>query len=58
MMLEALTRGANYAAGVVTGLAVLVVLYKKFSLVGRKGVPLPPGPPARWFWCNALPAAK
>ncbi|KAG1765652.1 cytochrome P450 [Suillus occidentalis] len=58
MMLEALTRGANYAAGVVTVLAVLVVFYKKFSLAGRKGFPLPPGPPARWFWCNALPAAN
>ncbi|KAG2035975.1 cytochrome P450 [Suillus americanus] len=58
-MLEALTgtRGANYAAGVITVVAVFV-LYKKFSLAGRKGIPLPPGPPARWFWSNALPTVN
>jgi hypothetical protein len=55
---EALARSANYAAGVVTVVAVLVMLYKKCSLAGRKGIPLPPGPPARWFWNNALPTVK
>ncbi|KAG1778790.1 cytochrome P450 [Suillus placidus] len=58
MVLEALTRSANYAAGVVTVVAVLVVFYKKLSLTGRKGILLPPGPLARWFWSNALPAAN
>ncbi|KAG1862642.1 cytochrome P450 [Suillus subluteus] len=57
-MLEALTRSANYAAGVVTVVAVLFVLYKKSTLSRRKGIPLPPGPPARWFWSNALPAVS
>ncbi|KAG1797387.1 cytochrome P450 [Suillus plorans] len=27
-------------------------------LAGRKGIPLPPGPSARWFWSNALPAVN
>lgn len=58
MMPEALARSANYAVGVATVVAVLVILYKKFSLAGRKGIPLPPGPPARWFWTNALPTVK
>ncbi|KAG1819871.1 cytochrome P450 [Suillus subaureus] len=57
-MLEALTRSANYAAGVVAFVAVLFVLYKKNSLSSRKGIPLPPGPPAHWFWSNALPAVN
>ncbi|KAG2111764.1 cytochrome P450 [Suillus cothurnatus] len=60
MMLEALTstRNANYVTSVVTVLAVLVVLYKKSSLASKKGISLPPGPPARWFWSNALPAVN
>ncbi|KAG1732153.1 cytochrome P450 [Suillus lakei] len=48
----------NYAAGVVIVVVVLVVLYKNSSLAGRKGIPLPPGPPACWFWSNALPAVN
>lgn len=55
--LNALTKSANCAAGIVAVVAVLVALYKKLSLE-RKGIPLPPGPPARWFWNNALPAVK
>ncbi|KIJ62870.1 hypothetical protein HYDPIDRAFT_176296 [Hydnomerulius pinastri MD-312] len=27
-------------------------------MVAKNGVPLPPGPPARWFWDNALPTKK
>ncbi|KAG2360523.1 cytochrome P450 [Suillus spraguei] len=57
-MPEVLIKSANYAAGVATAIAVLVVLYKKFSLAGRKDVLLPPGPPARWFWSNAFPAVN
>ncbi|KAG1720536.1 cytochrome P450, partial [Suillus lakei] len=39
--------------------AVLAVLYKKSSLANSKNtIPLPPGPPARWFWSNALPSVN
>ncbi|KAG2046951.1 cytochrome P450 [Suillus hirtellus] len=38
--------------------AVLAALYTRFSFAGRKGILLPPGPPARWFWSNALPAVN
>ncbi|KAG2159536.1 cytochrome P450 [Suillus bovinus] len=57
MMLEALT-SVNYAAGVATVVAVLSVLYKKFSPAARKDIRLPPGPPACWFWSNALPTVN
>ncbi|KAG2340358.1 cytochrome P450 [Suillus weaverae] len=49
---------ASYVVGVVTVVASLVVLYEKSPLAGRKGIPLPPGPPACWFWSNALPAVN
>ncbi|KAG2075789.1 cytochrome P450 [Suillus decipiens] len=49
---------ANHAAGVVAVVVLLVVLYKTSSLAGRKGILLPPGPPARWFWSNALPSVN
>ncbi|KAG1752766.1 cytochrome P450 [Suillus occidentalis] len=51
---------AEYAAAsVVTSVAVLAVLYKKFSLAnGKNAIPFPPGPPARWFWSNALPSVN
>ncbi|KAG1833013.1 cytochrome P450 [Suillus variegatus] len=58
MMLEALTGSTNYAACVAIVITVLVVSYKKFSLAHRKGIQLPPGPPARWFWRNALPTVN
>ncbi|KAG2124871.1 cytochrome P450 [Suillus clintonianus] len=51
----------DYAAGVVAAAAVLAVLYKKSSFKlanGKNGIPLPPGPPARWFWSNALPSVN
>jgi hypothetical protein len=56
MMLEALPRSAYYSAGIV--IVVLFVLYNRISSSSRKGILLPPGPPARWFWSNALPAVK
>ncbi|KAJ8585617.1 cytochrome P450 [Rhizopogon salebrosus TDB-379] len=34
------------------------MLYKKYSLASRGSIPLPPGPPAHWFWSNALPAVN
>ncbi|KAG2074580.1 cytochrome P450 [Suillus decipiens] len=49
---------ANYATGVVAVTVLLVVLYKTSPLAGRKGILLPPGPPVRWFWSNALPSVK
>ncbi|KAG1850810.1 cytochrome P450 [Suillus subalutaceus] len=50
---------ADYAAGVVASVVVLAVLYKKFSLAnGKNAIPFPPGPPARWFWSNALPSVN
>ena len=38
----------------------LTLLYKRPQkvLTAKKGIPLPPGPPARWFWENALPSVK
>ncbi|KAG2128831.1 cytochrome P450 [Suillus cothurnatus] len=56
MMLEALPRSAYYSAGIV--IVVLFVLYNRISSSSRKGILLPPGPPARWFWSNALPAVN
>lgn len=51
--------GANYAAGVVVVVVVLAVLYQKFSFAsGRSGILIPPGPPAHWFWSNALPSVN
>ncbi|KAG1895391.1 cytochrome P450 [Suillus fuscotomentosus] len=59
MILEALTGSTDhYAVGIITVVAVLAVLYTRFSFAGRKGALLPPGPPARWFWSNALPAVN
>jgi hypothetical protein len=50
---------ADYASGVVASVAVLAVLCKKFSLAnGKNTIPFPPGPPARWFWSNALPSVN
>ncbi|KAG1738484.1 cytochrome P450 [Suillus lakei] len=57
-MLETVIVSANYTASVIAVVVLLVVLYKKSFLAGRKGIPLPPGPPARWFWSNALPAVN
>jgi hypothetical protein len=55
--------GANYTtAGLVIVIAVLqlAMLYKKRSLAkhSKDGIRLPPGPPPRWFWNNALPTVK
>ncbi|KAG1866923.1 cytochrome P450 [Suillus subluteus] len=51
---------ADYAApSVVTSVAVLAMLYKKFSPAnGKNAIPFPPKPPARWFWSNALPSVN
>jgi hypothetical protein len=60
-MLGTLITADYAAASVVTSVAVLALLYKKlkFSLAnGKNAIPFPPGPPARWFWSNALPSVK
>ncbi|OJA08606.1 hypothetical protein AZE42_07139 [Rhizopogon vesiculosus] len=53
---------ADYAVGLLAAVVVLqlVKLYKKYSLgiSSENGIPLPPGPPPRWFWSNALPTVK
>jgi hypothetical protein len=40
--------------------AVVILLYKRrqAALTSGNDIPFPPGPPARWFWDNVLPAAK
>ena len=40
--------------------ATVTFLYKRrqAALTSRNGIPFPPGPPARWFWGNALPSVK
>ncbi|KAG2075334.1 cytochrome P450 [Suillus decipiens] len=58
MMMETFITSANYAAGVVAVTLLLVVLHKISPLAGRKGILLPPGPPACWSWSNALPAVN
>ena len=38
---------------------VVAALPKKCRLTSPKeGYPLPPGPPARWFWDNIVPTVK
>ncbi|KAG2340491.1 cytochrome P450 [Suillus weaverae] len=59
-MLGTFTTAGYYVTGVVTAIAALAVLYRKTSSANDKNpaVPLPPGPPARWFWSNALPSVN
>ncbi|KAG2078552.1 cytochrome P450 [Suillus decipiens] len=57
-MMESFIKNANYAVGVVAVIVLLVVLYNTSPLAGRKGILLPPGPPACWSWSNALPAVN
>ncbi|KAF9223307.1 cytochrome P450 [Gyrodon lividus] len=47
-------------AGIAAVTSVLAVLYKKYQVapITKHGIPLPPGPPARWFWENALPTSN
>jgi hypothetical protein len=42
-------------------IVTLVALFrnlKKRRLTSREGYPLPPGPPAQWFWDNVMPTVK
>jgi hypothetical protein len=53
---------ANYVASLVAVVVVLqlALLYKRHSpaMCSKGGIRLPPGPPPRWFWSNALPTVK
>ncbi|KAF9235736.1 cytochrome P450 [Melanogaster broomeanus] len=46
--------------GLAVTVATLAVLYKKrqAAFASKNDIPLPPGPPARWFWDNALPSVN
>ncbi|KAH7923755.1 cytochrome P450 [Leucogyrophana mollusca] len=58
MVSESLTK-LTWLAGATMTASLLVVLYKKLlACPAVNGIPLPPGPPARWFWDNALPRAN
>jgi len=50
----------SHAGGVVAAIGVLAMMYKKswLAMSSKNGLPLPPGPPAHWFWSNALPTVK
>jgi cytochrome P450 len=47
----------EYLAGLVAAVTALVLLSKRHrgTPASKGGVPLPPGPPARWFWQSAIP---
>ncbi|KAF8839514.1 cytochrome P450 [Paxillus ammoniavirescens] len=46
--------------GVVAAASAVAVLYNKYqaSPSTKNGIPLPPGPPACWFWENAFPTSN
>ncbi|KAF9230476.1 cytochrome P450 [Melanogaster broomeanus] len=48
------------AAGIVAAAFVLTFLYYKYQVAPatKNGIPLPPGPPARWFWESAFPRSN
>jgi cytochrome P450 len=50
----------SYLVGLAVTAATLTILYKKrpFVFASKNNIPLPPGPPARWFWDNALPSVQ
>ncbi|KAG1858610.1 cytochrome P450 [Suillus tomentosus] len=49
----------SYTASIVAIVVVFAKLYQKSSLAsGKNSITLPPGPPARWFWSNALPTVN
>ena len=52
----------TYLAGGAAAATALVLLSKKLygcpTSTHQNGVPLPPGPPATWFWGNPMPKQK
>lgn len=47
-------------AGLVAAVTFAAFVYRGYQAAPNlpNGLPLPPGPPARWFWQNALPSVK
>ncbi|KIK94478.1 hypothetical protein PAXRUDRAFT_827945 [Paxillus rubicundulus Ve08.2h10] len=47
-------------AGIVAATSAVAVLYTKYQAAPatKDGIPLPPGPPACWFWENAFPVSN
>ncbi|KAF9235334.1 cytochrome P450 [Melanogaster broomeanus] len=47
-------------AGIVATISVVTFLYNKYQAAPatKNGIPLPPGPPARWFWQSEFPRSK
>ncbi|KAF9235335.1 cytochrome P450 [Melanogaster broomeanus] len=47
-------------AGIVATASAVAFLYNKYQAAPatKNGIPLPPGPPARWFWQSAFPRSK
>ncbi|KAF9233850.1 cytochrome P450 [Melanogaster broomeanus] len=58
MLLQGIsTLKLEYLVGFTAAAIALVLLSKRYmgALASKGGVPLPPGPPARWFWQTAMP---
>ncbi|KAF9230454.1 cytochrome P450 [Melanogaster broomeanus] len=52
--------GHLITAGIVAAGFVVAFLYNKYQAAPatKNGIPLPPGPPVRWFWESAFPRSK
>ncbi|KAF9233169.1 cytochrome P450 [Melanogaster broomeanus] len=48
------------AAGIVAAASILTFLYNKYQSAPatKNGIPLPPGPPVRWFWESPLSSSN
>ncbi|KAF9241889.1 cytochrome P450 [Melanogaster broomeanus] len=48
------------ATGIVAAASVVTFLYNRYQAAPatKNGIPLPPGPPACWFWETAFPRSK
>ncbi|KAF8439310.1 cytochrome P450 [Boletus edulis BED1] len=46
--------------GLAAATATAYFLYNRYQAapISKNGIPLPPGPPARWFWENAMPTVN
>lgn len=49
---------ATTAIAVVVIFPLLALVRMKRRLISKEGYPLPPGPPASWFWGNLIPTFK
>ncbi|KAF9223306.1 cytochrome P450 [Gyrodon lividus] len=50
----------QYVVGIAAATSAVAVLYNKYQVAPatKNGNPLPPGPPARWFWENPFPTSN